>query len=98
MHVLQEDPVTLFGTFLEQSQRSLLLSLTHGDVDQVASGNRLVLEQANFLDILSWIDTWEKHEEHGGIRRAFREDLVNVEARILNVLRAHRIAYKYFER
>jgi len=85
MHILEHAPVTLFSGFSKSEIGILFLTLTHGDIGKGSCLNRFVVSMTNLLDIRSWVNTWEKHEESRNSGFCLSVKLKHVEGWLFNV-------------
>jgi hypothetical protein len=79
MHILEHAPVTFLCGLLKNDIGVLFLTLTHRDVGKGTCLNGLVVCETNLLDIGSWVDTREQHEEGGSLGLGLLVELKHVE-------------------
>mmetsp|Transcript_7954 Transcript_7954/g.9556 ORF Transcript_7954/g.9556 Transcript_7954/m.9556 type:complete len:347 (-) Transcript_7954:1418-2458(-) len=91
MDVLDHEPVTLLGGFLEGVHGDLLLTLTHGNVCEGLFVGSLAVLGADALHIWRGVHTGEEHEESGGLHSHLVVHDLHIEGWLLDVLNAKRL-------
>jgi len=91
MHVLEHAPVAFLCSFLQHDIRVFFLTLTHRDVGERTSFNRLLVCETNLLDVRSRVNTREQNEEYCSLRVCLLIKIKYVERGLLNELRAQAI-------
>jgi len=58
--------------------------LSHGNIDESSLLDRHTILSTNSLDFWSGIDSWEEHEEYGGLRVHFSISSEDIEWSLFN--------------
>jgi hypothetical protein len=91
MYILEHDPMTDLCAEEESLLGWFLLSLSHGDVDELRSHD--VILTGDSLHLWGWIHSWEEYEEDGSSGAHLSECLMNGEWRLLYVTVSHFISH-----
>ena len=63
MDILEHDPVTSFTSILKTLDSVLLLTLTHGNIDESTIAQYFLILFTDQFNFGCWIDTREEHKE-----------------------------------
>jgi len=93
MHVLEHAPVALLSGLLKHDVGVFFLTLTHRNVGESTSIDRLVVSETNLFHVGSWVDTREQHEEDCSLRLCLSVKIEHIKGRLLDKFKSEPLRY-----